>query len=149
MIDVARGVDAGVATMLGRVRAKVEDPEVDLGYRPDPTWNLYGGIVKHICYATCAMLGPRASGLEMPMTPPSDIWSAEGIERDRLLGLIDQTKAFARRALDSMTEARWQETVQVGDRTLSRGEWATNALLHGAQHYGQMLLMDRVRKTTA
>lgn len=147
MIEVAKSVDSGVATMLGRVRAKVADPGVDLTWRPDPKWNLYGAIAAHICYATCALLGPRSSGLEMPMAAPADVWSGAGTDRDSLLALVDQTAAFSHRALDSMTAERWQETIEAFGRTMTRGEMATNALLHGAQHFGQMLLMDRVRTT--
>jgi len=150
LIDVAKGVDAGIAVMLGRVRTKVEDPGTDLTWRPDPSWNLYGAIVKHICYATCGMVGPRATGTEMPVAVPTDIWSADGTDRDSLLALVDTTAAFAHKVIDAMTAAAWDEEIQVNNRTMRRGEVVLNALLHGSQHVGQMLLMDRVRtKSTA
>jgi len=148
VIEAAKTVEQGLDMVLLRVRGRVEDATVDLGWRPDETWGIYGAIARHICYSTQGYLGPTMSGIEVAAHAWDETWSAQGLGRDALLALVDETRALAHRALETMTEAAWAEEVTMYNRTMTKGAVASFAVVHGAQHVGQMLLMDRVRKTT-
>lgn len=149
MLESARTAERGLEMMFARLRMRLADPEVDLAYRPDESWNLYGALVKHICYTTQGYLARRMTDLGVDV-PQGDVhWSAEGTDRAALERLVDETAALCHRALETMTAQGWEEEIELYGRTMRRGDLPLFALSHGSQHVGQMLLMDRLRKTAA
>ena len=146
MLESAQTAERGLEMMFARMRMRLADPEVDLTYRPDENWNLYGALVKHICYTTQGYLASRMADLGIDVPSGEAHWSAEGLDRETLSGLVEETAAICHRALAGMTEATWAEEVELYGRTMRRGDLPLFALAHGSQHVGQMLLMDRVRK---
>ena len=146
VLESAKVAMTGLEMMFGRIRARLDDPEVDLAFRPDETWNIYGAIVKHICHTTRAYVVNRMAGGEVPVPPAAEQWSGEGIGRDELHRLVDETEAMVRTSLEGMTAGAWEEEVELYNRRLRRGDLPLWALVHGSQHVGQLLLMDRVRR---
>jgi uncharacterized damage-inducible protein DinB len=149
MLDSARTAERGLAMMFGRIRVRLADPDVDLTYRPDETWNRYGALVKHVCYMTQGYLGHYMVDLGAEVRSGDTHWSGEGIDRASLDRLVDDTAALCQRALETMTVTTWQEEIELYGRTMQRGDLPLFALAHGSQHVGQMLLMDRLRKAAA
>ena len=148
MLDSAKTAETGLGIMFARIRGRLDDPSVDLAYRPDETWNRYGSIVKHICHTTRSYVANRMAGMDVPVASGEEQWSAEGIDRDSLRRLVDDTEALVHRALEGMTAAAWAEEVELYNRKMKRGDLPLFAMAHGSQHVGQMLLMDRVRKNS-
>lgn len=146
VLESARTAERGLGMMFGRLRMRLGDPEVDLLYRPDASWNLYGALVKHICYTTQGYLGRRMVDLGIELPAGDAHWSAEGLDGAALGRLVDETEAICHRALEAMTLATWAEEIEIYGRTMARGDLPLFALAHGSQHVGQMLLMDRLRK---
>jgi uncharacterized damage-inducible protein DinB len=149
VLEGARTAEAALTMMFGRLRMRLADPDVDLGYRPDDTWSRYGSLIKHICYTTQGYVAVRMGGLDVALPPSEEHWSADGLVRESLERLVDETAALCHRALEGMTATAWEEEVELYGRRLRRGDLPLFAALHGSQHVGQMLLMDRVRKTAA
>lgn len=149
MLESARTAEAGLGMMFGRLRTRLADPEVDLAYRPDETWNLYGALVRHICYTTQGYLAVRMAGMDVEVPGGDAHWSADGLERRTLEQLVDDTAALCHRALDRITASAWEEEVELYGRRMRRGDLPLFAVVHGSQHVGQMLLMDRLRKAAA
>lgn len=145
MIASARTVKGGLDMVFMRLRARVDDETVDLSWRPDPTWNTYAGLVKHICHTARGYLS-RVSGLEIEIVTGPDQWSDKDADREHLRRLVDDTHAFADRALESVDEGAWQAPIDLYGRSATRGDVAMFAITHSSEHIGHMKLMDRIRK---
>ena len=148
MIEGARTIKGGLDMVFTRLLARVDDASTDLLWRPDPTWNTYAGLIKHICHTARGYLS-RISGLEIEIVTGPDQWSETGSDRDSLRALIQGTREFADRALGSMTEATWREPIDLYGRPATKADVAMFAVTHSAEHIGHMKLMDRVRKQQA
>lgn len=148
MIESARTVKGGLDMVFMRLGSRLDDESVDLLWRPDPTWNTYAGLVKHICHTARGYLS-KVSGLAIETVTGAEQWSDQGTGRSELRTLVDDTQAFAERALGAVDEAAWRSRVELYGREVTLGDVAMFAIIHSSEHIGQMKVMDRIRKERA
>lgn len=149
MIEAATGLSQAYQKTHTWIRELLDDSEIDLSWRPDPTWNTAGVLIKHILYAERSAL-IRAEGGDPPKVSHEENFSPAGTDRASLLSLLAQVEERAKTTFERATLSAWrQEDAQFFGRTISREEAAFHGLLHANRHLGQIYLMKRVHKVLA
>lgn len=123
-------------------------PAESYNFRPNPDEMSFGHVIAHIAAANigaCAI----ASGLPRPETPKAlaDALKNEksDVERETALAYLTTAFDFCNKAVDSMTPAKLDAVVGVGNRKMTGFEWLWSYFTHTAHHRGQVEVYLRVK----
>jgi hypothetical protein len=105
----------------------------------------FGEQVKHaatLIYLTAALVLQERS----PWRPGTNDNGPDSIQgKDEIVGYLQQSMAYARKAMASLTDANYLDPLQTYFGPQSRAEIAAGIVYHSYNHYGQMVVYVRMK----
>lgn len=130
-----------------QIRACLEElSEEQIWWRPSASTNAVGNLVLHLCGNLRHYLGRGVASTGYRRDRPAEFAAQGPMPRAGLLRHLDEAVADARRAFESLTDARLLETADLGPESQAIASLLVGVTAHFNGHAGQIVYVTKMAR---